>query len=405
MTARAEPWIDVVGIGAEGVDSLSATARAVVEAGEVLVGGERHLAMLPDHHGERVAWERPLETTLDLLAAYHGRRVVVLATGDPMCFGVGETLVRRFGADQLRVLPAPSVFSLVCARLGWSLQTVSTLSLHGRPAAALRRHLLPGAQTIILSHDGDTPGQIAQILTSEGFGPSPIWIFENLGRADERVNAGTAEAWPRTSFASLNTVAIECRPQPEGVVRPLVPGLPDDSFESDGLLTKREVRAASLAKLAPCPGQRLWDVGAGSGAIAIEWLRAAPGTAALAIERDPTRCGRIARNAERLGTPELEVMEGEAPRCLDRLPPPDAVFVGGGLEHTELLACCWQALASGGRLVANAVTLNGERTLLDWHDRNGGSLARLEVSRLDRIGHHRAWQPARPVTQLAVFKP
>jgi precorrin-6B C5,15-methyltransferase / cobalt-precorrin-6B C5,C15-methyltransferase len=405
VNAAPEPWLSVVGIGDAGLASLSATARAIVEAGEVLVGGERHLAMVPEHTGERLVWRCPLEATLDHLEALRGRRVVVLASGDPMCFGVGELLVRRFDLSELRVLPAPSAFSLVCARLGWPLARVACLSAHSRPLASVRRHIAPGARLAVLSRDGATPNALARMLSEQGFGPSRLWVFEHVDGPAERLAEGTAAAWPEHTFAALNTVAIECTAEPGAAIRARTPGLPDDAFESDGMLTKREVRAATLARLMPLAGQCLWDVGAGSGAIAIEWLRAADGARAIAIEQEGARCATIGRNAERLGTPELTVVQARAPERLGSLPAPDAVFVGGGIGEPMMLEICWQRLRPGGRLVANVVTVEGEQRLCAWQAQHGGELLRIEVARLDALGGYRAWRPALPVTQLAAYKP
>jgi precorrin-6Y C5,15-methyltransferase (decarboxylating) len=405
MSIKASPWLSVIGIGEAGLESLSPRARAVVEAGEVLVGGERHLAMVTGLSAERLVWRRPIEATLDDLAALRGRRVVVLASGDPMWCGVGELLFRHFDRAELRVLPAPSTLSLICARLGWPQSAVEAFSLHGRPLAALHRHLAPGARLVALSHDGNTPNRIARTLIELGFGPSRIRVFEHLDGAKERIVEDLAESWRPDSFAALNAVAIECMADRGVSIWSPAPGLPDEAFASDGMLTKREVRAATLARLVPLPGQCLWDVGAGSGSVAIEWLRAARHGRAIAIERAPERCGRIAENAERLGTPELEVVCGSAPERLAGLPDPDAVFVGGGLGTPGLIDACWEALGPRGRLVANVVTVEGERALLDWQARHGGDLVRIAVARLDPLGARHGWRPLIPVTQLALEKP
>ncbi len=404
-TGSSEPWLSVVGIGDDGLASLSASARTALERGEILVGSARHLALVPGHPGQRLAWRTPLEATLADLEAWRGRPVVVLASGDPMCFGVGELLARRFPLAELQILPAPSVVSLVCARLGWSRLEVEAISLHGRPQAVLHRHLVPGARLVVLSQDGETPNQIAAVLADRGFGASRVWVFEHLGGADERCTEASAAAWQPASFKALNTVAIACACEPGAVIRASVPGLPDDAFRSDGMLTKREVRAATLARLMPLPGQLLWDVGAGSGAVAIEWLRALRRAGAVAIERDAGRCATIRDNAQALGTPELEIRQGAAPGCLHELPAPDAVFVGGGVTAPGLLDACWQALRPGGRLVANVVTLEGEAALLAWQARHGGELVRIAVARVERVGSYHGWRPALPVTQLAVLKP
>jgi precorrin-6Y C5,15-methyltransferase (decarboxylating) len=269
----------------------------------------------------------------------------------------------------------------------------------------LRRHLAPGARLIALSQHGTTPHAIARLLDDLGFGASRLWLFEHLDGAAERVTEGTAATWPDRGFALLNTVAIECIAGPEAAVYGTAPGLPDDAFEADeGTLTKREVRAATLARLLPLPGERLWDVGAGSGAIAIEWLRSAGRGEAIAVERDAKRCATIERNADRLGTPELTVVHGQAPQCLTGLPAPDAVFVGGGSGEPEMIETCWRMLSPGGRLVANVVTVEGEQRLLEWRARHGGELTRIEVARLDALGRYRVWRPAIAVTQLACHK-
>jgi precorrin-6B C5,15-methyltransferase / cobalt-precorrin-6B C5,C15-methyltransferase len=405
MSGPVPPWLNVVGIGDGGLGSLSATARAIVEAGEILVGGERHLDMVPDHPGERLRWRCPLEATLDELETLRGRRVVVLASGDPMCFGVGEVLARRFDPSELRVLPAPSAFSLACARLGWSLPQVVCLTAHSRPLGNVRRHVAPRARLIVLSRDGATPDALAQMLAGIGFGPSRLWVFEHLDGPGERRLDGTAAAWGTHNCAALNTVAIECIPGPNAEICARAPGLPDDLFESDGMITKRDVRAATLARLVPLPGQRLWDIGAGSGAIAIEWLRAADGAQAVAVEQDAARCATIVRNAESLGTPELTVLNAHAPDCLPDLPAPDAVFIGGGVSEPAMLETCWRALPSGGRLVANVVTVEGEQRLLAWHAQHGGELLRVDLARLDSLGSYRTWRQSLPVTQLTAHKP
>lgn len=399
------PWLTVVGIGEDGLDGLSPAARALVETAEVLVGGERHLAMVPATDGiERLRWRRPLADTFPEIEARRGRRVIVLASGDPMCFGVGEALSERFGAGSLRIVPAPSAFSLVCARLGWSRLGVETLSLHGRAPHVLLRFVYPGARLIVLSHDGETPHVVADMLTERGYGPSRIWAFERLG-GEERCTEGRADSWPAERLDALNTVAVACEPGPGAPLLPRTTGLPDDAFRSEGMITKREVRAAALARLMPFPGQHLWDVGAGSGSIGIEWLRAAGRGRVSAVERDPARCAIVAGNADALGTPEVEVVFGEAPACLAELDPPDAVFVGGGLRQPGVLDACWEALKPMGRLVANAVTAEGELALLEWHRRFGGDLVRIAVARADRMGELTGWRGLAPVTILAAQKP
>ena len=397
-------WLSVVGIGDGGLSSLGARARELIEAGDVLFGGERHLAMIPDHHGERRPWRQPMQLSLEEIEALRGRNVVVLASGDPMCHGVGAMLARRFALEEMQVLPAVSAFSLVCARLGWPLQDVQTLSLHNRPPSTLRRYLQHGARLVVLTRDGDTPHLVAGLLVEMGFGASRLHVFEHLDGERERRIDGTADAWVARDIAPLNTVAIECVPGPSARIYPENPGLPDDAFDSDGMLTKREVRAITLARLMPIHGQCLWDVGAGSGAVAIEWLRSTKRGRAIAIERNEARALRAAGNAEALGTPELQVVEAEAPACFDGLESPDAIFIGGGITSPDMLSKAWDRLPRRGRLVANVVTLDGERKLLDWQADHGGELVRLAVSRAEKVGPYQGWRPAMPVTQYAGVK-
>ena len=398
-------WLTIVGIGEDGLDGLGAVARAAVERAETLVGGARHLAMVPADGRERLEWPRPFSALTEQLRAREGRHVCVLATGDPFCYGVGTPIARHFSAGEMRVIPAPSAFSLACAHLRWSLPEVETLTLHGRPPATFRSAIRPGARVLVLSHDAGTPARIAKMLRESGCEESRIVVLEHLGGAAERVRETTARAFALDDVRDFNTVAVECDAAPGAPHLARVPGLPDDAFEHDGQLTKRAVRAAALAALAPCPGQLLWDVGAGCGSIGIEWMRAARGARAIAVEQKPERVALIERNAERLGTPGLRRVQGEAPAALAGLDgPPDAVFVGGGLSAPDLLPSCWDALSPGGRLVAHAVSLEGERALFDAHAAHGGELSRIAVSHAAPMGRFRAFRPAYPVTELAVRK-
>jgi precorrin-6B C5,15-methyltransferase / cobalt-precorrin-6B C5,C15-methyltransferase len=398
-------WLALIGIGEDGLDGLNGAARALVEGAELLVGGERHLALVPAGAAARLVWAQPLEASMARIAAERGRRVVVLASGDPLCYGVGAMLARHFSADEMLVLPHLGAFSLAAARLLWPLADCVTLSLHGRPLAALRLHLAPGARLLALTNDGATPAQVAALLREEGWGPSRLTVLEHLGGSRERRIDGIAASWRDDSVAALNTLAIECRPGPAARARSRLAGLPDDAFAHDGQLTKRAIRAASLAALAPLPGQLLWDVGAGCGSIAIEWLRAGQGVGAIAIERAASRCALIARNAAALGVPELRIVEGAAPPALGPLPPPDAIFLGGGGSDPALWQALWRTLRPGGRLVANVVTLEGEAQLALWQARHGGELTRFSLAQAEPIGGFRGWRPALTVTQLAVVKP
>ncbi|WP_308312728.1 precorrin-6y C5,15-methyltransferase (decarboxylating) subunit CbiE [Streptomyces sp. ISL-11] len=400
--------VTVVGIGADGWPGLAPGSREALHHAEVIIGGPRQLALLPpDCAGERVAWPSPLRPAVPgLLAAHAGRRVCVLASGDPMFFGIGRTLVDVLGdADALRVLPHPSSASYACARLGWPLEETEVVSLVGRPPEALHAALHHGRRLLLLSAGAGTPAEVAAALSARGFGPSRMTVLEHLGGERERRVEGTADGWPHPPGDALNVIAVECRRLPGAPRLPLTPGLPDEAFEHDGQLTKRHVRAVTLATLAPAPGELLWDVGGGSGSIGVEWMRAHRTCRAVAVERDTVRAGRIARNAAALGVPALRVVTGAAPAALAGLPTPDAVFIGGGLTAPGLLDACWDALPPGGRLVANTVTLESEALLTEYHRRHGGELTRLAVARAVPVGGFTGWRQAMPVTQWSVVRP
>ncbi len=399
------PWLSIVGIGEDGLDGLGLAAREALDAAKVLVGGARHLAKVPDDGRERRPWPSPLAPLVDEIVARRGEAICVLASGDPLCWGIGATFVRRIDMAEIRIFPAPSAFSLATARLGWPQSGVECITLHARPLAGLNACLYAGAKVLALSSDGTTPAKLAAHLVAAGYGDSKLHVFERLGGADERCLESTAADWSDEAVGDLNTVAIDCIAAAETPLRARVAGLPDDAFEHDGQLTKREVRAVTLSALAPLPGQLLWDVGAGAGSIAIEWMRSDRRCRAIAIERDASRCARITANADALGVPGLEVVEGAAPDALAGLAQPDVIFLGGGLANTETWQVCWQALANGGRLVANAVTVAGEAQILQWQARVGGTLTRLAVSRAEPMGGIIAWRALRPVTQLCVEKP
>lgn len=402
------PWLTVIGIGEDGLAGLGSAARAAIETAELVVGGTRHQAMIEETTAERLSWARGVKEVVEEIARWRGRRVVVLASGDPMWYGAGAVLGRRFDPAEMTVLPFPGAFSLAAARICWPLADVETVSVHGRPVETLALFLAPGVRMLVLSRDGDSPAEVAALLTRHGFGPSRITVLERLGGPGEKRFDGIARNWSHARCADLNTLAIECRAEAGTCSRPRVPGLPDGAFASDGQLTKREVRAVTVAALAPLPGLLLWDVGAGCGSIAIEWLRGVPrcrtaggrAAAALAFERDAARCAMIAGNATALGTPGLEIVHGEAPAAFaEHTPPPDRLFLGGGVAEAGLLESCWAALAEGGRLVANAVTVEAEQRLLEFQHRHGGTLGRIAVSRAEPVGRLLAFRPLLAVTQ------
>ncbi|MDQ1015195.1 precorrin-6y C5,15-methyltransferase (decarboxylating) subunit CbiE [Streptomyces afghaniensis] len=399
--------VTVVGLGADGWAGLPDASRTALREADVLIGGPRQLDLLPPEcAGQRVAWPSPLRPAVPgLLAAHAGRRIAVLASGDPMFYGIGRALAEETGA--LRVLPHPSSVSYAGARLGWPLEDAEVVTLVGRPTARLAAALHDGRRLLVLSADATTPGEVAALLRDRGFGPSRMRVLEQLGGDRERVTAAsTADDWPASQAPGdpLNIVAVECRRAPDALRLGAVPGLPDEAYEHDGQLTKRHIRAATLGVLAPAPGELLWDIGGGSGSIAVEWMRTHPSCRAVTVERDPARAERISRNADRLGVPGLRVVTGAAPAVLAELQPPDAVFVGGGLTAPGLLDACWEALPIGGRLVANTVTLESEALLAAAHRRRGGELVRLAVAHAVPVGGFTGWRQAMPVTQWAVRK-
>ncbi|MET9833966.1 precorrin-6y C5,15-methyltransferase (decarboxylating) subunit CbiE [Streptomyces sp. NPDC006385] len=397
----------VVGIGAGGWAGIPDGSRTALLDAEVLIGGPRQLDLLPPEcAGERIRWPAPLRPAVPgLLAAHAGRRIAVLASGDPMFYGIGRALTEVLGAGAVRVLPHPSSVSHACARLGWPLEDVEVVTLVGRPAARLAAALHEGRRLLVLSADATTPAEVAALLRDRGFGPSRMRVLEQLGGPKEQVTGEVAaDEWSHPAGDPLNLVAVACRRAPDALRLGAVPGLPDAAYEHDGQLTKRHVRAATLGVLAPAPGELLWDIGGGSGSIAVEWMRTHPSCRAVSVERDPVRAERIGRNAERLGVPGLRVVTGAAPAVLAELPSPDAVFIGGGLTAPGLLDACWEALPVGGRLVANTVTLESEALLADAHRRHGGELTKLAVAHAVPVGGFTGWRQAMPVTQWAVQK-
>jgi precorrin-6Y C5,15-methyltransferase (decarboxylating) len=397
-------WLTVVGLGEDGFSALSPAARTLVETAEVIVGGRRHLDLVPQGQTvERLLWCNPLSDSVDEIGTHAGRRVTVLATGDPMWFGIGVTLARAFGRDALTVIPAPGAFSLAAARMGWPLADVTCLTLHGRPLSLLNLHICPDARLLVLSENGGTPSAVADTLVARGYGPSTLTVFEHMGGSAEAKHESTAESWGNCRCADLNTIAVECRRTADAVVLSRLAGLPDDAYEHDGQLTKREVRASTLAALAPQPRHHLWDVGAGAGSVAIEWMRA--GGQATAFEHNLDRVATIARNAERLGVPRLSIVPGLAPATFEGVERPNAVFIGGGLSNPGLADACWEVLESGGQIVANAVTVEGESELIRRQSALGGILTRLAISHLEPQGRFNIWQARAPVTQWSAVKP
>ncbi|MBS0123982.1 precorrin-6y C5,15-methyltransferase (decarboxylating) subunit CbiE [Thetidibacter halocola] len=391
----SEPWLTIVGLGEDGPDGLPPASRAALDAAEIVIGPPRHLSLL-DLGSRAVAWPAPFADGIPLLLSHRGRPTVMLASGDPFWFGAGSVVTRQLEPGEWRALPGPSCFALACARLGWPLEAVTCLAQHAAPLARLRPHLAPGLRVVATLRDGDAVLALADYLCSEGFGATHITVLESLGGPRESLTRFTSDAAPDRAFAHPLVVALE----PMGPALPLATGRPDAWFENDGQITKRPVRALTLSALAPKPGEHLWDIGGGSGSIVIEWLLAHPATAATCIERDATRAARIRENAARLGQDRLHVVEGAAPAALDGLPPPDAVFIGGGLSRSLLDRV--QALAPAARIVANAVTLESEALLIEAHARLGGDLLRVELSEPAPIGPRRGWRASYPILQWSL---
>lgn len=393
------PWLTIIGLGEDGPEGLSPASLAALDTAEIVMGAARHLSLLPDLRAERVEWPVPFADGIDRLLALRGRRVAVLASGDPFWFGAGAVLARHLGADEWRALPGLSCLALAANHLGWALESTGCLGLHAAPLSRLRPHLFPGARLIVTLRDGAGPAALAAYLVAEGFGDSRLHVLEALGGPRERITVVTAAALPQDAgFAHPLCVALEVGG--DGRVLPWAGGRPDDWFDHDGQITKRPVRALTLSALAPRAGEHLWDIGGGSGSVAIEWLLTHPATRATAIEANPDRARRITGNAARLGTDRLRVVTGRAPDALEGLERPDAVFVGGGLSP-ELLALLAER-ARGARLVVNAVTLETEMLLIEAHGRLGGDLMRIALAEAAPLGTKRGWKPVRPIVQWSV---
>ena len=396
--------VDIIGIGADGTSGLRPDVRARLDAAEVILGGERHLGFVEDHPAVKLPWRRPLEASFEELEPHLERRVVVLSSGDPLDHGVARRLIERFGTERVAVHPHPSAFALACARLGWSRDEVTCLSLHARPLARLKRELLPGRRLLLLTDAKSSASAIAAALRESGWGPSRLWRLSRLGAPDEILAEGPAAEWSDPTITELDTVAVACVPDP---AQAPVAGfaLPDDAFLHDGKLSKMQARAHAIFALNPLPGQHLWDVGAGVGGVAVTWLRAAGEGQVTAIETDYERAALLQKNVDRLGTPEVQVCIADAPEVYDELDDPDAVFVGGGCHDPAVLEGAWDRLASGGRLVAQAVTCEGQAVLNELAERLGGTLTRFHRETKAALGEKSTWRPSLAVLQLEAVKP
>lgn len=400
MSSSRPAHVTVVGLGADGLSGLSEPVRALVRNAAILVGGWRHLDLVPEVDGQtREPLPSPLRDGLaELMERHAGAELVVLASGDPLVSGIGSTLAEVFGADFTEVVPAISSVSLARARMRWSAESTEVVSLVGRDPHAVLRHLAPAHRLLVLSSNEGTPADVAALLAARGYGDSRMTVLGDLGSTDEATVEGTAATWTAT-VSRLNVIALDLRGP---VVGSWATGLRDDDFEHDGQLTKRDLRASALARLAPQPGQLLWDIGAGAGSIGIEWMRAHTTCRTVAVEADPERAARIARNAASLGVPTLRVVHGHAPESFDELPSPDAVFVGGGATKPGVVTGSLARLAPGGRLVVHGVTVETEALLARLHAEHGGELTRIAVEHAAPIGAFTGWTPARTVTQWAM---
>lgn len=398
-------WLTIVGMGEDGWDGLSPKAQTAIRNAEVLVGSTRLLGFVPPGSAERHEWPQPFSAVVERIRPLAGRRTVVLATGDPLNYGVARKLMEFIPFTEMEIIPHFSAFSLAAARVGWSLPDCDTLTVHGRDVAHIEPFIQPDVRLLVLTADGTTIADVARRLVARGFGQSRITVLENMGGAREGQSSFRADSVPSTTFSDLNTLAIHCIGAPDAKLLSRIAGLPDEAFAHDGQLTKREVRAATLAALAPSPDRLLWDVGAGCGSVSIEWMRAARGTMAIAFEHDAERLAMIAANADGLGTPRLKVIAGQVPETYAGQPAPDAVFIGGGIWLPGVFDGAWAALKPGGRLVANVVTIEGELHLYDLHEKHGGDIVRIDVSTLTHVGRLRALRPRMAVTQWRADKP
>lgn len=396
-------WLTIVGIGDDGLDGLSPLARSELEGAEAVFGGKRHLSFFGTTKFEKYTWQSPLQESLKSLDNFRGRPTVVLATGNPIWYGIGRTILNRYGRNEINIISSPSSFTLAAIRMGWALESSICLSVHGRPVDDIRKYFFPGARILLLTNNASTPSLVAKLLCEEGYGGSRITAFAHMGGKKETKETGRAANWTRR-VPKLHTLAMELNADNKTPLRPFIPGLPDSVFENDGNMTKREIRSITLAKLAPIPEQHLWDVGAGCGSVGIEWMRVAKNARTTAIEPRKSRRRFIKINAIKLGVSTLNIVADSAPECIEGLELPDAIFIGGGLTEPHMIDRCIEQLKVGGRIVANSVTLESENVLLNAFAEFGGDLVRLSVSQSVPVGRFTGWRPAMPVTQWSFTK-
>ncbi|MGB0854495.1 MAG: precorrin-6y C5,15-methyltransferase (decarboxylating) subunit CbiE [Pikeienuella sp.] len=398
-------WLHIIGIGEDGMAGLSPTARDLIENAEVIIGGDRHHALSPNVTAERLKWPSPFDAMIDEITRHKTRRLVILVTGDPLWYSVGARILKAIPADEITFHPQLSAFQWAAARMGWSLADAATLTVHGRPAEQAIPYFAPCARLLLLTKGAETPGDIARLLTEQGYGESRLTVLGALGGSNESRMEGRASDWADAppQAPAFHTLAVECHATSDAILIPRGPGLPDDAFTHDGKMTKQEVRAATLAKLWPRRGALLWDIGTGCGSVAIEWMRAARDAQAIGLEPNAKRRALAEANARRLGAPRLKLLEAKVPEGLEGLPTPDTIFIGGGLSEATAEASI-AALPRHGRLVANAVTLESEATLIALHKKHGGDLVKIAVSRAEPVGPFRGWRPLMTVTQWSLVK-
>lgn len=400
----SKPWLDVIGIGEDGVEGLSPQALGVLEQAEVIIGGDRHHQLAAKGDAKRIKWPSPFDALIDVMRSHKGQRLVVLVTGDPLWYSIGARILKAIPAEEVTFHPQLSAFQWAAVRMGWSLADCETVTVHGRADSQILPHLAPGVRMLVLTQNAETPAALAQMLVERGFGRSKLAVLAALGGEREQRFDGVAASWGH-AVPDFHTMAIDCIADADAVWYPRTGGLPDSAFVSDGQITKQDIRATTLAKLAPYPDAVLWDIGAGCGSVSVEWMRAARSAISFAIEHKAKRVSMIHQNMINLGAEKMVVVKGRAPDVLADLSQPDAIFIGGGLTSEGLFDAAWSALRPGGRLVANVVTLESEGRLFELHQEHGGELVRLSVQKAESVGPYRGWRAAMPVTQWSITKP
>jgi len=426
-TPSSQNWLTIIGIGQDGYAPLNQEAKTALKSAQLILGSKRQLGLIPTEQtksAKREAWPSPMLPRLESLKKQRPNKTVIIATGDPMCWGIGEHFSNTRKTNQMRIIPAPSIITLICAKMHWPSAVTQSLSLCSQPLEAMARYLESGKNLILLSATSDHPNKVANLLKTHGYGPSKLTILENIGAKNETITQTSINDLndkPR-KFAALNSLALSLEKEPQTPRLTSNPGLPDQAFEHDGQLTKQLIRAITLAHLRPCSGELLWDIGCGNGSIAIEWLRAASNTNAIGFEKNNKRAKTCKHNADHLGVPHLQIIKGEAPTCfqtkklkqteIETANNPNAIFIGGGITTPNLLDKALKALKPGGRLVANTVTIEGEAVLIKAYQTHGGALARHSHQQADPIGNQdgnlrlnfHGWRPQMPIVQWVYHK-